>query len=141
MCDCKTTFLGRISSGKKITAAIQRSHFHRCTFKKKGTRKRLVNFRRFQQQTHEFPDGVFILGFVPGDNRRYFEHCCEFTSTVSRPGTLRSPAELESIVTIVTIVAIRKFSGWMTPRKSMHWRSVNPSPFSRRRHHMRCALS
>ena len=29
-----------------------------------------------------FLDGVFILGFVPGDNRRYFEHCCEFTSTV-----------------------------------------------------------
>ena len=25
------------------------------------------------------------LGFVPGDHRRSFEHCCEFTSTVSPP--------------------------------------------------------
>ena len=23
-----------------------------------------------------------MLGLVPGDNRRYFKHCCEFTSTL-----------------------------------------------------------
>ena len=32
----------------------------------------------------------YALGFAPGDNRRYFEHCCEFIATVSPPNEVLS---------------------------------------------------
>ena len=47
------------------------------------TFKNLENFRRFQQQKHEFPDGMSTLGLVPGDYRRPFLHLFGFTLKAS----------------------------------------------------------